>query len=51
MFRRVHGVWYVYKDFLFTLKGLFTRPGYSVREFIQGKGFHFLVLLRSSCLF
>lgn len=33
----IHGVWHVDKGILFTLKGLFTRPGHSVREFIQGK--------------
>lgn len=33
----IHGVWHVDKGILFTLKGLFTRPGHSVREFVQGK--------------
>lgn len=33
----VHGVWHVDKGILFTIKELFTRPGHSVREFIQGK--------------
>lgn len=33
----VHGVWHVDKGILFTVKELFTRPGNSVREFIQGK--------------
>jgi hypothetical protein len=33
----VHSVWHVDKGILFTLKALFTRPGHSVREFIQGK--------------
>jgi hypothetical protein len=33
----VHGVWHVDKGLLFTLKGLFTRPGHSVRAFIEGK--------------
>lgn len=33
----IHGVWHVDKGILFTLKELFTRPGHSVREFIQGK--------------
>jgi len=33
----IHGVWHVDKGILFTLKCLFTRPGHSVREFIQGK--------------
>lgn len=33
----VHGVWHVDKGILFTLKELFTRPGHSVREYIEGK--------------
>lgn len=33
----IHGVWHVDKGILFTLKALFTRPGHSVREFIQGR--------------
>lgn len=33
----IHGVWHVDKGILFTIKELFTRPGHSVREFIQGK--------------
>lgn len=33
----VHGVWHVDKGLLFTLKGLFTRPGHSIRAFIEGK--------------
>lgn len=33
----VHGVWHVDKGILFTLKELFTRPGHSIREYIQGK--------------
>lgn len=33
----VHGVFHVDKGILFTLVALFTRPGHSVREFIQGK--------------
>lgn len=33
----IHGVWHVDKGILFTLKSLFTRPGHSVREYIQGK--------------
>lgn len=31
----IYGVWYIDKG-IFTLKGLFARPGHSVREFIQG---------------
>ncbi|MDN3586911.1 DUF3667 domain-containing protein [Pedobacter aquatilis] len=33
----IHGVWHVDKGVLYTIKQLFTRPGHSVREFIQGK--------------
>lgn len=33
----VHGVWHVDKGILFTLKGLFTKPGHSVRDFVDGK--------------
>lgn len=33
----VHGVWHIEKGIFFTLKALFTRPGHSVREFIDGK--------------
>jgi len=33
----VHGVWHVDKGVLFTVKELFTRPGNSVREYVQGK--------------
>ncbi|WP_131537667.1 DUF3667 domain-containing protein [Pedobacter nototheniae] len=33
----IHGVWHVDKGIAFTLKELFTRPGHSIREFIQGK--------------
>jgi len=44
----VHGVWHVDKGILFTLIALFTRPGHSVREFIQGKRvnyFSFITLI------
>lgn len=33
----IHSVWYVDKGISFTLKGLFTRPGHSAYEFIQGE--------------
>lgn len=33
----IHGVFHLDKGFLFTVKELFTRPGHSIREFIQGK--------------
>ncbi|MFF5380101.1 DUF3667 domain-containing protein [Pedobacter suwonensis] len=44
----IHGVWHVDKGILFTLKSLFTRPGHSVREYIQGKRvpyFSFITLI------
>lgn len=33
----VHGVFHFDKGFFYTVKELFTRPGHSIREFIQGK--------------
>lgn len=33
----IHGVFHLDKGFFFTLKELFTRPGHSVREYVQGK--------------
>jgi Protein of unknown function (DUF3667) len=33
----VHGVFHLDKGFLYTIKELFTRPGHSIREYIQGK--------------
>ncbi|RZK54417.1 MAG: DUF3667 domain-containing protein [Pedobacter sp.] len=33
----IHGIFHFDSGFLFTIKELFTRPGHSVREFIQGK--------------
>lgn len=44
----IHGVWHVDKGILYTIKELFTRPGHSVREYIQGKRinyFSFVTLL------
>lgn len=32
-----HGLLHIDKGILFTTKELFTRPGYSIREFLQGK--------------
>jgi len=32
-----HGLLHVDKGILYTIKELFTRPGYSIREFIEGK--------------
>ncbi len=33
----VHGIWHIDSGILFTIKELFTRPGHSIREFINGK--------------
>lgn len=33
----IHGIFHLDKGFLFTIKELFTRPGHSIREYIQGK--------------
>lgn len=33
----IHGIWHVDNGIFFTIKELFTRPGHSVREFINGK--------------
>lgn len=33
----IHGVFHLDKGFLFTIKELFTRPGHSIREYVQGK--------------
>jgi hypothetical protein len=33
----VHGVFHIDKGFLYTIKELFTRPGHSIREYIEGK--------------
>lgn len=44
----IHGVWHVDNGIFFTLKELFTRPGHSIREFINGKRagyFSFFTLL------
>lgn len=44
----VHGVLHVDKGILFTVKELFTRPGHSIRAFIEGKRtgyFSFITLL------
>lgn len=32
-----HSVWHVDKGILFTIRELFTRPGYTIREFLDGK--------------
>ncbi|MCZ8197887.1 MAG: DUF3667 domain-containing protein [Flavobacterium sp.] len=44
----VHGILHVDKGILYTIKMLFTSPGHSIREFIQGKRvkiFNFVTLL------
>jgi len=44
----IHGIWNVDNGVIFTIKELFTRPGHSIREFINGKRvgyFNFLTLL------
>lgn len=33
----IHGIWNVDSGIVFTIKELFTRPGHSIREFINGK--------------
>lgn len=33
----VHGIFHLDKGFLYTIKELLTRPGHSIREFIQGR--------------
>lgn len=33
----VHGIFHFDKGFIFTIRELFTRPGHSIREYIQGK--------------
>lgn len=33
----IHGVFHFDKGFFYTLKELFTRPGHSIREYVQGK--------------
>ncbi|MEO4005050.1 DUF3667 domain-containing protein [Flavobacterium sp. CAU 1735] len=33
----IHGIFHFDKGFFFTMKELFTRPGHSVREYVQGK--------------
>ena len=44
----IHGIWHVDHGVLFTIKKLFTNPGHSIREFINGKRmgyFSFVTLL------
>lgn len=44
----VHGILHIDKGILFTIKMLFTSPGHTIREFIQGKRvkvFNFVTLL------
>ena len=44
----IHGIWNIDNGIFFTIKELFTRPGHSIREFINGKRvgyFSFVTLL------
>lgn len=44
----IHGIWHVDNGILFTIKELCTRPGHSIREFVNGKRvyyFSFVTLL------
>jgi hypothetical protein len=44
----IHGIWSIDKGIIFTIKELFTRPGHSIRDFINGKRvgyFSFVTLL------
>ncbi len=44
----IHGFWHVDNGMFFTIKELFTRPGHSIREFVNGKRvgyFSFVTLL------
>ena len=44
----IHGIWSVDNGMIFTIKELFTRPGHSIREFINGRRagyFNFVTLL------
>ena len=33
----IHGIFHIDKGFFYTIKELFTRPGHSIREYVQGK--------------
>lgn len=44
----LHGIFHIDKGFPYTLKELFTRPGHSIREYINGKRvqhFHFFTFI------
>ncbi|TDE47045.1 DUF3667 domain-containing protein [Flavobacterium rhamnosiphilum] len=44
----IHGIWHIDNGIFFTIKELFTRPGHSIREYINGKRvgyFNFVTLL------
>ncbi|WP_299289135.1 DUF3667 domain-containing protein [uncultured Mucilaginibacter sp.] len=44
----IHGIWHIDNGIVFTIKELFTSPGHSIREFINGKRvsyFSFVTLL------
>jgi len=44
----IHGIWHLDRGLFFTIKELFTRPGHSIRDYINGKRvghFSFVTLL------
>lgn len=52
----VHGVWHLDRGLLYTLKSLFTRPGYMAKDYIEGKrvqyyNIFYLILLLFPVLF
>lgn len=50
----LHGIFHIDRGFPYTLKELFTRPGHSIREFIEGKRirhFHFFTFIVIGVLF
>ncbi|MCG2611957.1 DUF3667 domain-containing protein [Flavobacterium sp. SM15] len=53
----LHGIFHLEKGFFYTLKELLTRPGHSIREYIQGKRakhfsyFTLLIILVTLCFF
>ena len=50
----LHGVFHIDRGFLYTIRELFTRPGHSIRDYIDGKRirhFHFFTLIVVLLLF
>jgi hypothetical protein len=50
----LHGIFHIDRGFPYTLKELFTRPGHSIREYIDGKRirhFHFFTFIIIALLF